>query len=97
MKFYLAVLAGSLIYVLLQLNSVYLHPEFKWKTFVRGNWIPTILNLVIGGVLVFIRADLVNIYPITLISALMLGISGQALIKKLSAIFDSKVDTIISL
>jgi hypothetical protein len=26
-----------------------------------------------------------------------LGISGQALIKKLSAIFDSKTDTIVSL
>jgi hypothetical protein len=97
MEFYLAVLAGCLIYLLLQLNSVYNVPAFAWKTFIHGNWIPTILNLVIGCVLVFIRADLVNIYPITLVSSLMLGIGGQALIKKLSNIFDSKVNTIVSI
>jgi hypothetical protein len=97
MALYLAVLFGCMIYILLQLNGVYNHPEFKFKTFVRGNWIPTVLNLVIGCVLVYAKDDLVNIYPITFVSALMLGISGQALIKKLSAIFDSKVDTIVSL
>ena len=97
MKFYLAVFLGCLIYILLQLNSVYNHPEFKWKIFRRGNWIPTILNLLIGFVLVTIREDLINIYPITLLSAFMIGVSGQALIKKLSAVFDSKVDTIVSL
>ena len=97
MSFYFAVIGGCLIYLLLQLNGVYNHPEFTWKIYFRGNWVPTVLNLVIGCILVFIRQDLVNIYPITFISALMLGISGQALIKKLSAIFDSKVDTIVSL
>ena len=97
MNYYLAVLAGCLIYILLQLNGVYNHPDFRWKTFIRSNWIPTVLNLVIGCVLVSMKADLANIYPITFISALLLGISGQALIKKLSAIFDSKVDTIVSI
>jgi hypothetical protein len=97
MENYFAVAGGCLIYVLLQLNGVYNHPDFVFKTFIRGNWIPTVLNLVIGCVLVYAKDDLVNIYPITFVSALMLGISGQALIKKLSAIFDSKVDTIVSL
>lgn len=97
MLYYLAVLAGCLIYILLQLNSVYTKPDFKWKKFVYENWIPTVLNLVIGSVLVFLKEDLVNIYPITAISALMLGISGQALIKKLTNVFDSKVDTIVGL
>jgi len=97
MSFYFAVLAGCLIYVLLQLNGVYNHPEFVFKTFIRGNWIPTVLNLIAGCVLVYAKDDLANIYPITFVSALMLGVSGQALIKKLSAIFDNKVDTIVSL
>jgi hypothetical protein len=96
-SYYFAVIGGSTIYVLLQLNSVYNHPEFKIKTFLRSNWIPTVLNLMIGFVLVYAKADLVNIYPITFVSSLMLGISGQALIKKLSAIFDAKIDTIVSL
>jgi hypothetical protein len=94
---YLAVIFGCLIYLLLQLNGVYNHPDFKWKIYLRANWIPTVLNLIIGCVLVFAKNDLVNIYPITFVSALMLGISGQALIKKLSAVFDAKIDTIISL
>jgi len=97
MSFYFAVIAGCLIYVLLQLNGVYNHPDFVFKTFLRANWIPTVLNLVIGCVIVYAKDDLTNIYPITFISSMMLGISGQALIKKLSAIFDNKVDTIVSL
>lgn len=97
MSFYFAVIAGCLIYVLLQLNGVYNHPDFVFKTFLRANWIPTVLNLVIGCVIVYAKDDLTNIYPITFISSMMLGVSGQALIKKLSAIFDNKVDTIVSL
>jgi hypothetical protein len=97
MEFYFAVIGGCLIYILLQLNGVYNDPKFRWKTYVRNNWIPTILNLIIGCILVYAKDDMVNIYPITFVSALMLGVSGQALIKKLSAIFDSKTDTIISL
>ena len=97
MENYFAVIAGCLIYVLLQLNGVYNHPDFVFKTFLRANWIPTVLNLVIGCVIVYAKDDLTNIYPITFISSMMLGISGQALIKKLSAIFDNKVDTIVSL
>jgi hypothetical protein len=93
----MAVFVGCLIYILLQLNSAYNLPGFIWKIFFRTNWVPTILNLIIGFSLVFIRADLVTIYPITLLSALMLGIGGQALIKKLSNVFDSKVNTIVGL
>jgi hypothetical protein len=97
MSYYFAVLLGCVIYLLLQLNGVYNHPDFNPKIYLRANWIPTVLNLIIGCGFVFARAELVTIYPITFVSALMLGVSGQALIKKLSAIFDSKVDTIVSL
>jgi len=97
MENYFAVIGGCLIYILLQLNGVYKDPLFKWKTYVRNNWIPTLLNLIIGCLLVYAKNDIASIYPITFISAMMLGISGQALIKKLSAIFDSRTDTIVSL
>ena len=92
---YLAVFLGCLIYVLLQLNGVFALPEFKWTVFVKTNIVQTILNLVIGCSLVFVKDDLVNIYPITFFSALMLGISGQALIKKLSDAFDKNLPTVI--
>ena len=97
MSYYLAVLAGCVIYLLLQLNGVYNAPDFKWKVFVKTNFIPLLLNLVIGCVLVAMKTDLVNIYPITFVSAMMLGLGGQALIKKLTNVFDSKVDTAVGL
>jgi hypothetical protein len=97
MKFYLSVLAGSFLYLLLQLNTVYNLTDFKWKIFIKTNWIPTILNLSIGCILVSIRTELTNLYPITLLSALMLGIGGQALIKKLNGVFDSRINTVVGL
>jgi hypothetical protein len=97
MIYYVAVLAGTFIYLLLQLNSVYNLPDFAFVKFFKTNWIPTLLNLIIGCVMVAFKADLINIYPITTISALMLGLGGQALIKKLTNVFDSKVETVVGL
>ena len=96
MSYYFAVLAGCIIYILLQLNGVYNLPDFETKKFVKTNWIPTMLNLIIGCVLVYAKLDLVSIYPITFVSAMMLGLGGQAFIKKLSNVFSSKVDTVVS-
>ncbi len=97
MQYYLAVAGGSLIFLLLQLNGVYNLPDFQWKTFIKTNWIPTVLNLTIGCVLVSIRSELTNLYPITLLSSLMLGVGGQALIKKLNNVFDAKINTVVGL
>lgn len=93
--FYLAVLLGSIIYLGLQLNKAYMLPDFKWGIFIKQNWIPTVLNLIIGCALVFIKDEIMNIYPITLLSALLLGITGQAVINKLTDVFDTKVNTLI--
>ena len=95
MLYYVAVLLGSIIFLGLQLNSAYALPDFKWKIFINTNWIPTVLNLIVGCALVFIKDEITNIYPITLLSALILGITGQAVIKKLTHMFDTKVDTAI--
>lgn len=94
---YLAVGLGCLIYLLLQLNAALAAADFSWKTFLRFNGVATILNLVIGCTLVTAKADLVNIYPITFVSSVILGVSGQALFKKISGIFDKKVDTAVGL
>lgn len=93
----LCVLGGCVIYLLLQLNSVFTLPDFKWGVFFKTNAIPAILNLAIGCVLVIIKDDLVNIYPITKVSAVILGVSGQAVFKKLSDIFDNKINTVVNI
>jgi hypothetical protein len=91
--YYVAVLLGCLIYLLLQLNGVFVLPEFKWSIFLKTNIVPTAINLVVGCALIIIKNEIVAFFPITLFSALLLGVSGQAIFKKLTNMFDSKVDT----
>lgn len=95
--FYIAVCFGCFVYLLLQLNQVFTKPEFAWKGFFKENIVPTTLNLAIGCALVFIRADIVTLYPITLLSAFILGISGQAVLKKVTTMFDKNTDTAIGI
>jgi hypothetical protein len=93
--FYVYVLVGSLLYIGFQLNSVYMKPDFKWGLFFKTNSVPTILNLAIGCVIVSVRAELVNIYPVTFLTAIFLGLSGQVIFKKIQESFDSGKTTFI--
>jgi len=96
MQYYLAVLLGGFLYIGFQLNSAFVLPDFRWKSFIRTNIIPTILNLVIGWTLVFIKDDLENIYPITMFTALTLGLGGQSVLKKIQDAFDPEKKTYIT-
>ena len=95
MSYYLAVLLGALIYILMQLNGVLNLPGFKWSFFFKTNAVPAILNLIIGFALVYIRADIEKLYPITMLTALLLGVSGQLIFKKLQDAFDPSQETFI--
>lgn len=97
MELYIAVIIGGLLYIGFQLNGVLILPDFNWKYFFKSNIIPLILNLMIGLILVYIRSDLVNIYPVTKLTALFLGFSGQVTFKKLQNIFDPAKKTYLSL
>jgi len=94
---FIAVFIGCVLYILLQLNGVYNLPDFKWSVFLKTNWIPTLINLLVGFGCVIGKDEIASFYSITFISSLMLGIGGQAFIKKLSNVFDSKVNTVVSL
>lgn len=96
-NYYLSVGVGCIVYLLLQLNGVLNLKDFTWKVFVKTNIVPTILNLVIGFFLVLARKEIVNLYPITLFSAFLLGVSGQAILKKISNMFDSSSNTVIGI
>ena len=96
-NYYLAVIFGCVVFSLLQLNGVFNCPTFSWKQYFRTNIIATFLNLIIGFFIVFARKDLESFYPITLFSAFILGISGQAILKKLTAMLDPKVNTYIGM
>lgn len=96
-NYYLAVGVGCLVYLLLQLNGVLNLPKFTWKEFIKTNIVATIINLIIGFFLVLARKEIVNLYPITLLSSFLLGVSGQAILKKITVMFDSKIDTVIGI
>ena len=95
MQFYVAVLLGCLIYIGFQLNSAFTLPDFRWFIFFKTNIIPVVLNLLIGFALVLMRNDLVNIYPITMFTALCLGFAGQGIFKKIQDTFDKDTQTYI--
>lgn len=97
MELFLAVLAGAAINLLFGLNEVLNKPEFKWSQFFKENIIPTILNLICGAVIVWFRDDIAIILPITGLTAVFLGSTGQLVFKKLSKVFDSKFDTYVGI
>ena len=97
MTLYIAVILGCLIYILIQLNGRLVKPDFQWSIFLKTNIIPTVINLIVGCALVLGKDELVNIYPITFLTALLLGLGGQTIIKKLSDAFDKKVPTKLGL
>jgi len=95
MEFYIAVFIGGLLYIGFQLNGVMTNPDFKWGYFIKTNIIPLIMNLLIGFIFVYMRADLVNVYPITMLTSLFLGVSGQVTFKKVQDMFDPAKKTLI--
>jgi hypothetical protein len=97
MEFYAAVIIGCLVFLLLQLNGVMNLPDFAWKIFFKTNIIPVIFNLVFGCFLVYARDSVPDFYPITLFSAFMLGISGQAVFKKFTNMFDPSQNTMVGI
>ena len=94
MEMYFAVFAGVVIYLLLQLNEVFNVKGFKWSAWFRLNVIPTILNLITGGAIVYLR-DSVTLFEITPFTALFVGYGGLSLFKKLSGVFDKNTETFI--
>ena len=97
MELYLAILAGAIINLLFGLNEALMMTEFKFIIFFRQNLSSTLLNIICGCVLVYARDDIITIYPITFISAVLLGISGQFVFKKMAKIFDSNFETFIGI
>jgi hypothetical protein len=96
MIMYIAVLLGVVIYLLLQLNEVFNVKGFKWSAWFRLNVIPTVLNLITGAAIVYLK-DSVTLFEITPFTALFVGYGGLSLFKKLSGVFDRNIDTVVGL
>jgi hypothetical protein len=92
---YIAVVAGAVIALLFGLNEALAKSEFKTAIFFRQNLGSTLLNIICGCVLVFAKEEINSIYPLTFISSLLLGMSGQFVFKKVAKIFDNSSETLV--
>ena len=84
---YLAVLAGVIANLLLSLNEALPKPDYKFLIFVKQNFIPMILNIIMGMMLAIFSEDVSNL------DALFFGFGGQYLFKKLANIMTDRVPT----
>lgn len=94
---YLAVCAGAIIALLLGLNEALGKPEFKTVIFFRQNLGSTLLNVLCGCILVFAKDEITSIYPLTFISSVILGMSGQLVFKKVAKIFNPEENTLVGI
>ena len=83
MELYLAILAGAIVAILLKLNKALGLGTLTWATFLKQNGIATLVNIILGFVAVYAKAELSNIYPITFVSCIVLGAAGNYVWKNL--------------
>lgn len=95
--YYVAILIGAVIALLLGWNEALAKPDYRFGTFLKQNLGSTLLNILCGGVLVYAKEEISAIYTITFISSVVLGMSGQFLFKKVAKVFDPEEKTLIGI
>ena len=96
MEFYIALLLGTLIYLGISYIKIYKSPKFSIMAFAKFNLPVVILNLLIGVCLVWVKDDMVQVYPITKLSCIIIGCTGQAVWSKLiKIVFPKTTDNLI--
>jgi len=91
--YYVAVICGACIALLFGFNEALAKDEFRTAIFFRQNLGSTLLNVICGFVLVFAKDEIHDIYPLSFISSVILGMSGQFMFKKVAKIFNSDSET----
>jgi hypothetical protein len=95
--YYVAIIIGAVISLLLGFNEALAKPDYKFSIFVKQNLGSTLLNIICGGVLVFAKEEIASIYTITFISSVVLGMSGQFLFKKVAKVFNPEEPTLVGI
>jgi hypothetical protein len=89
----IGVILGAIILLLFELNKAYALPQFTLKEFVKKNLLPFIVNLVCSLTILWFKDDIKDIMPITKVYSVIIGMSGQALFKKVVGVFDKNIQT----
>jgi len=93
----MGVVIGAVLWLMFSLNKVYSKPEFLWSKFILSNWLPFVINIACGLVILWFREDISDQFPITKATSVVLGLSGQAIFKKMVGMFDRRIETHLGL
>ena len=91
----LGVLIGMVIWLLFELNVAMAKPDYELLLFFKKNIFSIVINLACALTIVWMKDDIKEYFELTRFSAVMLGMSGQAVMKKLSNIFNSNTQTFV--
>jgi hypothetical protein len=88
---------GAFLLVAFNLNKAYPKEDFSWLIFLKKNLFASLLNVLVGVVLILAKDDLATIYPITKISIAVTGFAGGAVWQYLIGIFSKDKPTVVGL
>ena len=95
MELYFAIVIGAVINLLFGLNEAKAKPDYRFLIFFKENAIPALLNILCGCVIVYAREEIKEMLPVTFLSAVFIGSSGQFIWKKIAKIYDPEQKTYI--
>jgi len=93
----LGVIFGSILCILFEFNKAIKRENFSFKTFIKLNIIPALINISCGLVLIWAKDDVDIYFKITKFSSIVLGMSGQTIFKKIIGVFDKKTNTYLGI
>ena len=93
----IGIILGSIIWLLFELNKTKSKQDFTYQKFVQLNYIPFLTNLICGLTILWFKDDIKDIMPITKIYSVIIGLSGQAMFKKIVGIFSKNIETHIGI
>lgn len=91
-------LLGAAFFLLSRLNKAKIKPEYNFWVFLDKNWIPTVLNLIGGSILIFglsieQGAFVYAGFDFTFVFAGVLGVAGQVIFRGVMDLLNQNIKT----
>jgi len=93
----IGIILGAIIWLLFELNKALQKSDFNVSKFILLNWLPLLTNLICGLTILWFKEDIQEYFIFNKVSSVILGMSGQAIFKKIVGIFDRNIETKIGL
>jgi hypothetical protein len=93
----IGIILGAIIWLLFELNKALQKSDFNVSKFILLNWLPLLTNLICGLTILWFKEDIQEYFIFNKVSSVILGMSGQAIFKKIIGIFDKNIETKIGL